>query len=600
MAHTMTARRTVQAGIALVVLHLAFRAWATWTSWFTGDDFAFIAHMTTDGTSIASALEPHGGHVMPAGMYLSWLSDAIAPYDYRFNAAVLLLLQVAADVGFLVLLLRLFGPRPGILPPLALYLCTVFTAPLAVWWAAGINQFALHVVLFWGLVGVVSYLRTRQPGGLVAATLLVLGGLLFYEKTLLVLGVFGIVALSYFASGSLFQRLRHVLVTYRAGVATFGALAVAYIAFYSVVGLNFNPGKGGNDALGEVASNMVVQAGPPGLVGGPLAWTHVEPGSLPAPGNLLVLASVAVIALVVAEVHRARLRSLRGWLVPAYFLLADVVLVTAARASLVGPRVALDYRYEAELGAAAAIGLALATLPLRGAVETVEARGRSRLVDHPRRVAALTALVAVLGTVSTVQYVTRWQDDLKAKAWFDRLLPTIERTDAPLSLVDRPVPDYVVSPLEYPDNKLSHLLVSLRDEAAFVEVATDELYAVDDEGHVRPAGIEPARSARPGPKAGCGYSIGARDVSIPLDGEVGFGGLWVRIGYLSSGRSPVVVSAGDASYSTVIEPGVHALYVAAGDSFDSVEVSRLTAGVTMCTDDIVVGTPEPAAGTEAP
>jgi len=43
----VTPRRTVQVAVALVVLQLAFRAWATWTSWFTGDDFWFIAHMTT-------------------------------------------------------------------------------------------------------------------------------------------------------------------------------------------------------------------------------------------------------------------------------------------------------------------------------------------------------------------------------------------------------------------------------------------------------------------------------------------------------------------------------------------------------------------------
>jgi hypothetical protein len=74
---------------------------------------------------------------------------------------------------------------------------------------------------------------------------------------------------------------------------------------------------------------------------------------------------------------------------------------------------------------------------------------------------------------------------------------------------------------------------------------------------------------------------------------------WVRIGYLSSGTSPVVVSAGDASYSTVLQPGVHALYVAGGAGIDSVEISRLTAGVTMCTNDVGVGTPIPATGEEA-
>src|SRR4029078_238829 len=99
---------SILAAVALVVARVAVRAWATWPSWFTGDDFAFIAHMTTDGTSLSSAMTPHGGHLMPAGMSLSWLSDAIAPYDYRFNAAVLLALQVAADLGLLTLLLRMF------------------------------------------------------------------------------------------------------------------------------------------------------------------------------------------------------------------------------------------------------------------------------------------------------------------------------------------------------------------------------------------------------------------------------------------------------------------------------------------------------------
>ena len=85
-----------------------------------------------------------------------------------------------------------------------------------------------------------------------------------------------------------------------------------------------------------------------------------------------------------------------------------------------------------------------------------------------------------------------------------------------------------------------------------------------------------------------------------VDGRVSFGGHWVRIGYLASASSPVVVTAGQASYSTVIQPGVHALYVAAGDDFDSVEISGLASGVTMCTDDVVAGIPEPATGEEAP
>jgi hypothetical protein len=590
------ARWSLWAGVALVVVHLGFRAWATFGSWFTGDDFFFVAHMTDDGTSLRSALEPHGGHLMPAGMYLSWLSDAISPYDYRFNAAVLLLLQAVADVGLLMLLVRFFGPRPGILPPLALYLFTVFSVPLAVWWAAGINQLALHAALCWGLVAVVSYLRTGSRLALVAAGLVVVAGLAFYEKSILVLAAYAFVALAYFATGSLGARIGHVWDTYRLGVVVLGGLGLAYVGLYAEAGLNFSAGGAGGDALGEVISNMTVQSVLPALVGGPLAWTHAEPGSLPQVGNLVALVSVAAVLLVGREIHRSRVRSLRAWILPGFFLVADILLVTAARASLVGPRVALDYRYAAELGLVTAIALALATLPLRGAVESAAPREGGVLLGHPDRVAALTALVAVLGVVSSVQYVERWQDDLKAKAYFDRLLPGIERAKTPVPMVDTPVPDFIVSPLETPQNLVSHLLTGYRDHVRFPDVATDELMMPDATGRLRLAGIPWVRSGLPGPRPGCGWAVSDRAVTIPRDGPVSFGSFWVRIGYLSSGSSPVVVTAGDSSYSTVLKPGVHALFVRGGDKYDSVEISKLAPGVTMCTDDVHAGRPEPRVG----
>jgi len=607
-----TARRTIWVAVALIGVQLGFRAWVTWSSWFTGDDFVFIARMTNDGTSLSTALEPHGGHLMPAGLYLSWLSDALSPYDYRFNALVLLALQAAADLGLLVLLVRMFGARPGILPPLALYLFTVFTVPLAVWWAAGINQFALHAALFWGLVALVTHLRTRGWGSLLAAAAAVVVGLAFYEKTILVLVAYGIVALAYFATGTFGERVGHLWSTYRPGVLLLGGLGAAYVGLYVRSGLNFSPRGAGGDPLGEVISNMTVQSAIPGLVGGPLAWADAEPGALPAVGNLMALASVVVVVLVGREIHLGRLHSLRAWAVPGFFLVADVLLVTAARASLVGPRVALDYRYAAELGAATAIGLALATMPLIGALESSGPRPsvppdpdrpgdqghRGHLLGHPDRVAALTAVIAVLGLVSSVQYADRWQDNLRAKDWFGHLLPTLERSKSPVPLVDAVVPDYIVSPLEGPDNLLSHLLVSLRGHVSFPEVATDQLLIADDSGRLRPVGVPPTRSAPPGPQPGCGYAISDADVSIPLDGPISYDGFWVRIGYLSSARSPVVVSAGDSSYSTVLLPGVHALYVRGGGTFESVSISRLSAGVTMCTDDVHVGKPEPITGKE--
>src|SRR5215213_7550446 len=131
--------RVLQAALAMVVVQLAFRAWVMYSSWFTGDDFMFISRMINGGTPLQDAVQPHGGHVMPGGLYLSWLSNRITPYDYTINASMLLLLQALASVGLVVLLVRMFGVRPGILPPLALYLFCMTGTPVAIWWAAAVN-----------------------------------------------------------------------------------------------------------------------------------------------------------------------------------------------------------------------------------------------------------------------------------------------------------------------------------------------------------------------------------------------------------------------------------------------------------------------------
>jgi hypothetical protein len=595
----------VLGAVALVVLHLGFRAWATYSSWFAGDDFAFISRMTNHGTSLETALEPHGGHVMPAGMYLTWLSDTIAPFDYRVTATMSLLLQLLCDVGLVVCLVRLFGWRPGILPAMAVAMFTVFSMPMAVWWAVGVNQLPLLAALFWGLASFVAYLRSRRPGPLAVSALWVVAGLCFYEKTLLVIGVFAIVALCYFTTGSLGARIVETWRSYRAAVVLYTLLGAGYVVAYYLFALNFDPGDAGNSAIDEVVPNMLLNTYLPGVLGGPLHWQVVSGAALPDPGNLEVIAWAAVVALVLREIHRTRTKWLRAWLIPAFLLVCDIALVVAGRATLVGPQIALELRYQGELGAATGLALAFATLPLIGAKEQVAEvpDAAAAVLTHPRRVAAATTAVVVAALVSSLTYVGHWQDNMQARAYFRHLFADLDAAEHPSAVVDEPVPEYVMWPLGYPDNLLSHLLRSHPAKPEFVDVATDHLSVVDDDGRLRPAQLDVVRHSLPGPRSGCGYVVEGEPVTIPFDGPVSYDGFWVRVGYLSSGRSPVVVTAGDRSYSTLVEPGVHALYLRAGDDFDTLRVSGVAEGIRLCTDDVIVGKPEaaPAAATqEAP
>ena len=79
-------------------------------------------------------------------------------------------------------------------------------------------------------------------------------------------------------------------------------------------------------------------------------------------------------------------------------------------------------------------------------------------------------------------------------------------------------------------------------------------------------------------------------MTIPLDGPFAYGGWWVRIGYLASGRQPGPRQRRRTSPSTrACQPGVHALYFQAGDDFDSIRLGGLIGEATLCTDDVTVG-----------
>ena len=614
----LRSNRVVQAALGMVAAQLVFRAWVMYGSWFTGDDFMFISRMVNGGTPPLEAIEPHGGHVMPAGLYLSWLSNEITPYDYNINATMLLVMQVVASVGLVFLLVRMFGARPGILPPLALYLFCMIGTPVAIWWAAAVNAIPLQIALFWGLAAHVEYLRTRAARYLVLTVLAMVFGLVFFEKTILVLGVFGIVAVSYFASGDLRTRVVTMWRTYRAALITYVVLGLAYLAAYTKLALNFSPSKAGSNDLGEVISNMVFQTYLPSMVGGMLRWSNIGGFSLPRPTDLMVLASVVAVGLVLREIHLRRIGSLRAWFLPGFFLLCDVLLVLAGRVSFVGLLISLDPRYQGELPAVTAIALACATMRIRGAVEGPEVRpdpesaeatadadeavttASRRLLDHPQRVAALTVVVVLLSLLSSYQYAHRWMNNLEGKSYYANLTADLRKAKEPVSLIDHAVPGYILWELVYPANLLSRVLVPYADEVDYHRIATDDLNMVDSHGNVEPLVIAPVRANVPGPREGCGYAVRTKPVSVPLGGPVAYGGWWVRVGYLSSGRSPVVIKAGVASYSTVVEPGVHALYFEGGPDFESIEISGLSPGVTLCTDDVTVGKPHPLTEPEDP
>lgn len=583
----------VRGALAMIVVHLSFRAWVVYGGWYQYDDFAFISRMLNQGLAPSTAVAPYAGHIMPAPMYLSWLFQVVSPYTWWLTASFMLLLQTAAALGLLRLMLTMFGDRPGILAPLSLYLFTIISVPVSAWWAAGANQLPMQVVLFWGLDSHVRYLRRGRRRHALLAAGWVLGGFLFYEKVLLVFGAYAIVTLCYFTTGSLRNRVTQIWSRYRWGFALYAVLAAAYLIVYVRLALAFSPARAIEYPVLPVAENIVLRGWLTGIFGGPLRWWYFtpEPAASAAPSDLLVALCAVLFVLFLREVRRTRQNSMRALWLPAFFLGSNVLLVLAGRASYVGAQIALDYRYQGELGAVTAIALGCSLMAVRGAEQLVAPKARSELIDVPSRAAAACLAVALLGLLSSFQYATHWHQGDLSKRYFTTLLGDVRALKAQTNMIDGTVPGQIMWAAGYPMNTHGHLLKQF-SRLHFVTMATDSVSMVDSSGHITPALIPPVRRAQPRGSGICAYR--AQDaVKIPLDGPLAFGGWWVRIGYQSTTRSPAVVVVGGKTYHTLLEEGLHSLYLRAGEAdFDAVVVSGIRGGV-MCTNDVSVGRPEP-------
>jgi len=585
--------RVIPLACALIAVALLYRAWASYHSYWEGDDFIFINQtFAQDGRSVHTLLTGLAGHLMPGGLYLSWLVNRVAPYDFGAATLVLTALQALASVGFLRLLLVAFGRRWGILPPLVLYLATAFTVQGTVWWGPGIHALPLQIAFFWSLASQVLYLRTRRAWHAFAAVAWVVFGLVFYEKTVLVIGALAIVTLAYFSTGNLRQRLGHVWRTYRVSVLANLGLGLVYLAAYVHFGLNFSPRGATTYPIGPTADVMILRSWGTTIFGGPLHWSH-HPGSplsIAAPRSLLVVVCWVLIILLCRELVRSRTLVLRALWLPGYFLACDVLLVVASRATAFGPITGYEFRYIEEMGAVTAVALALATMPLVGAPEQVEVKRPSAFLDHRRRVAAACVAVGLLGSWSTYGYFHNWHQDEPSKAFFTHLFTDVGHTPDGTPLVDTTVPPSILWPLSYPANTLSHLLRPLPQQLDYTDVATDQLLYLKPDGHLGQMDVTAVHHAKPTSSDDCGYRVGAAVRRIPLEGPFLFGGWWVRVRYVASGNGPLTVDAGGVTYQTNVAAGAHTLYFKAGDArFDSIGIGKIGSGVHLCTDDVTVG-----------
>ncbi|MBD8869681.1 hypothetical protein [Nocardioides donggukensis] len=582
----------VGVGLGMVGLHTVFRAWALYPSWFYADDYRLLYEARGE-LSAEYLLRPFDSQFMPVGRLLAWAVQHSGTLNWPLAASLTLGIGAAAAVACLWALVTMFGPRWGILAPLALYLTTAVVTPAGMWWAASLNQVPHQLVIFLSIGCWVRYLRGPRHLWLGLTLLVLLVGLLSYVKTVFLFPVLAYLLLAFFASGGARRRVLWSVRRYWPAAASAATLALVFTVYYASHVPSLVTGDGDGDPSG-LAGTLIGTSLVPGMVGGPWTWWNYNPPvPVAQPPEVAAHLAWVAVAFVIAYLYLTRRRTGRVWALLAGYTVSAYLVLATTRGSLVGALAGLEYRYLTDVGALFPLCLGLASMRLLGAVESTVPREEPMLTVAVPSIASATAvaLVGGLGVFSSVRYVHVWHSDNPGETYVKNAREGLR--GSPATVVDVQVPDTVIPANAYPANLTSILLPVVSGNAEF-DRATPELVVLDDAGNPRRATFGDAIRTGPGPREGCGWKVTSRrPATIPLGSRTYDWGWWVRIGYLSSDASPVVVRAGDDSVTTVVEPGLNSLYVQLTGAFDTVEIDGLADGTQVCVDVVEVGNPEP-------
>lgn len=602
--------RVLTAGLVMVAVQLAWRSVFVAHQFFRQDDFYNL------DLALKSSLNWHyltfigPGHLMIGPRAIAWLLARASPYNWGLAAAIVLIGQACASLAALRLLRTLFGERPGILVPLAVYLLCPLTLPALGFWTAAMESVPLQLAIFMMLDAHVRYVRTGRKRHLAAAEGWLVFGLLFFVKAMILpLLLFAVTAGFLPERRSLLAAARDALVrywkvwaAYTLPVAAYAiVLALSLHTAVSNIALPSSPQGVVNFAWLAMRSNFL-----PGALGGP--WQWAPPGgsyALASPPVVLAwLAVVVAVALATWSVIRRRtawrsVAVLVGWLAAA-----DIAPVVLGRARFL-PADAFwhETRYVADAVPVLVICVGLALWPVTGQVADrgPTTRHLSTAVREQAWRAVVPALIGVFifGSIwSTLAYQTLTSASAASAAAYignaGRALPLIPDGSY---VVNRLVPGNVVNPIFGASATQSAVLGALAAGRLAGKVrwlsrpegTIDLLRTFGPDGRLWLARVYGAASPRLPAGHGCWPERNGR-ILVRLAGVAPPGGATLRIGYLWRSTSPSLVNVryGATVRPLDVQPGLHSGYLPVTGRAGAVAISGLS-GVRMCVGDVQVG-----------
>ena len=579
--------------VALIAAQLAVRAVLAFGGYFYWDDLILVGRAGTQPLLSATYLfNDHDGHLMPAAFLFGGVITRLAPLDWAWPAASLVVMQLVASLALLRTLHIILGWRRVLLIPLVFALFTPLAVPSFAWWAAALNYLPMLAALAWVCGDAVLLIRTGNSRYALTGVLAYLAGLVFFEKAAVIPFVaFAVAALLQHVGGDAGGDSTPLRSVWRAGLKLWvpaSVLTVVWIGLYLTV-VDQQRWSGDITMTWDLLSRSVTHGIVPGLIGGPWHWQRWAPASpwaVPGPAAMALGWAALLVVVAVTLVRKQRI----GWVwlsALGYVVACQVPIYLMRSSAFTALELAQTLRYLADLvwvlALLAAVGLCA---PNRAASHWLDASaGRSAVVG------ALVLGFLASSLVSTRTFLTSWQDN-PTKAYLHNAIRGLAqaRAESPAPMLDQEVDPLILQRVVGPENLASHMFALLPARPDF-ERYTSELRMLDSRGALVDADVTWVRRTLPGPQQRCGHLV-APDfpARMPLDGPLLPAEWTAEVNYLANTEGSVVMSLSDGRETRVaVKPGLNRTYVRLSGAGDAITVRAATSALTVCVASGPVG-----------
>ncbi len=592
------------AAIGMIAAQLAWKAAVFSHFFFWQDDFVYFDRALEHGLSWQYLTTLQAGHLDPGPFTVSWVLARISLYNWPLVATVLLLILLASCLALLRLLRTLFGNRPAILIPLAIYLFSPLTVPGLVWWSNGIESVSLALATFMALDAHVRYVRGGRPRHMIIAGAWLLVGMLFFEVGMVLPFLLFAVTSAFLVEGRWIRAALRAAARYWKAWLVYATVLAGYASGFALLltAPGAVPGQRGapQDVLGFM-TDLVKNTFLPGAFGGPWQWfpSKVEAFAAP-PAALIWLSLLAALAIVAASIWYRRF-AWRAWaILAAWLVLADMAPIIIGRLVLLNrtflPFLALDTHYVADAVPILAICLGLAFWPIVGQPDQRRTRTAQAVSGQAVPVATGIALGAFLfGSVWSVQAYVNVTTTQPGRAFIANARQALAAVPRGTVIVDQLASSNLMSalllgPYGYDDEVIGKMAPGKVRWIRQPDGTIANLKVFAGDGSLWPAAVVGTYSKPIPGGRGC-WSARGEDIQVPLRtvARVTNGPQTLRISYVSSLAQQVFVSFGGRMEQVAMKQGLNTAYLPVQGSGSSVLVMTPGNNGKLCVGSIAVG-----------